>query len=1211
MLDASGTVVMANPAAARMLGIADEELRGCKVSDLAVRAIREDSSPFPFEEHPALGTLRTGQPQAEVLMGVPQPDESLRWLLINTWPLFRSGQPHPYAAVATFTDVTARKQKEEALQESERRMRSLFENTQDAIFLISLDGVHLAANQQAADMLGYSVDELIGLKTTEVVAPDEHADTIQVREALLASGSVPLYTRTFRRRNGEEFPVEVNVSLVRDAAGRPLYVQSIARDITARRRAEQQLRESEERYRLLAEHATDMIARYDPAGVFLFVSPACESLLGYKSADLVGRSIYDLFDPDQVADLVEQHRAILANTGTHTIRYRLRTRAQGYIWVESTATAIRDPDTGEAIEIVAATRDITARHRAEQALRESEERYRELFTEASLRAQELALLQRVQSAVASELDLDALLRTIVEAIAETYGYTLVSLYLLDGDVLRLQHQVGYERFITEIPITMGVSGRAIRTGQALLIEDVRTDPAFLGAVANITSEVAVPLFDEGRVVGLLNVESVQGVTLGEDDLRVMRELGQQASLAISRARVYTAARQELAERRRAEEALRESEERFRQLAENVRDVFWLADPATGRLLYINPAYEKIWGRSCQDLYDDPLSFLQGVHPDDRQRVREGQPRQMDGTYDEEYRVVRPDGSVRWVRARAFPVYNEQGRPYRVVGTAEDITRQKQVADALAESERRYRELVEGASDIVFAVDLRGRFTYVNPAGLRLTGYQIDEVLGRHFTDLIAPEWRVSVSDFYRAQLRRRVPETRTEIPILTRGGEECWLEQTVTLITEEGRPVGVQSIARDVSERRRAEQAEQEQRHLAEVLRDSIAALSRSLDLDIVLERILTNLRRVVQAELTNIVLIDSASGKGHIARQRGYAELGLLGAIPPGPVAIGELEIFAEMFRTGQPIVVPDRTIDPRWRLPDPVGLRAYVGVPIRSEGRVIGFLNLDSLEPGAFSERDAERLLVFADQAAIAIRNAQLYEAAERNLRELTERNNELDAFSYTVAHDLRAPLGIIVGYLHLLMEMDLPPDVRSIVQTLEDRAAHMAEIIGALLQLAEIRHTSEVIAATQMRPLVEQAIARAEDIITDRGVSVSIEGDLPPAMGYSPWLEEVFANLISNAVKYIGKDNPDPRVVVRGTQHGAVVRYEVQDNGLGIKPEDQSHLFEMFTRFHRHEGSGSGLGLPIVRRIITRLHGELGVQSTPGEGTVFWFTLPAVES
>jgi diguanylate cyclase (GGDEF)-like protein len=166
----------------------------------------------------------------------------------------------------------------------------------------------------------------------------------------------------------------------------------------------------------------------------------------------------------------------------------------------------------------------------------------QLITAAVRQSQELSLLHQVRTAIARELDLTNIVKRIVEAVAETFGYTLVSLYLREGDVLVLQHQVGYDHVIPTIPINQGIAGRVVRTGESVFLDDVKSDPTFLGALEGIISEVAVPIFDEGKPVGVLNIESRHGVTLTKADLRLMLALSDQISVAIGRARLYTALR---------------------------------------------------------------------------------------------------------------------------------------------------------------------------------------------------------------------------------------------------------------------------------------------------------------------------------------------------------------------------------------------------------------------------------------------------------------------------------------------------------------------------------------------------------------------------------------------------------------------------------------------------------------------------------------------
>ncbi|MCS7289991.1 MAG: sensor domain-containing diguanylate cyclase [Roseiflexus sp.] len=182
--------------------------------------------------------------------------------------------------------------------------------------------------------------------------------------------------------------------------------------------------------------------------------------------------------------------------------------------------------------------ELTERRRIEAELRESEQQMRHLYSVTRRQAQELHLIGQVREAIAREIDLPALFRTIVESIAATFGYTLVCLYLRDGDDLILQHQVGYLNHLDRIPLGKGIMSRTILSGQPILVANVRSDPDFIGVTDNIVSEICVPLRDQDRVIGALTIESIDGVVLTEDDLRLMIELAGHINVAIERARLY-------------------------------------------------------------------------------------------------------------------------------------------------------------------------------------------------------------------------------------------------------------------------------------------------------------------------------------------------------------------------------------------------------------------------------------------------------------------------------------------------------------------------------------------------------------------------------------------------------------------------------------------------------------------------------------------------
>ena len=215
---------------------------------------------------------------------------------------------------------------------------------------------------------------------------------------------------------------------------------------------------------------------------------------------------------------------------------------------------------------------------------------------------------------------------------------------------------------------------------------------------------------------------------------------------------------EITKRKQAEDALQESEERFRQIAENINEVFYLTDLKQLKIMYVSPAYEDIWGRSCQSLYEDSTSFLETIHPEDREHANACFHRKYEGEETQlEYRIIRPDGTMRWIWDRCFLVRNESGEVYRVCGVAEDITERKQAQTALlrvneelekrvevrtAELYRREQEfkaLVENSPDMISRLDTQLRHLYVSPVVERVTGIAASAFIGKTISEMGFPE----------------------------------------------------------------------------------------------------------------------------------------------------------------------------------------------------------------------------------------------------------------------------------------------------------------------------------------------------------------------------------------------------------------------------------------------------------------------------------------
>jgi two-component system sensor histidine kinase/response regulator len=240
-----------------------------------------------------------------------------------------------------------------------------------------------------------------------------------------------------------------------------------------------------------------------------------------------------------------------------------------------------------------------------------------------------------------------------------------------------------------------------------------------------------------------------------------------------------------------------------------------------------------------------------------------------------------------------------------------------------------------------------------------------------------------------------------------------------------------------------------------------------------------------------------------------------------------------------------------------------------------------------------------------------AQANQVLQISNQALKMRNEELDAFAQTVAHDLKNPLGNVLGYASLLAE-HYPQlndaDRSNAVECITRASLNMMGIIDGLLLLARVGSAEVKLTPLNMGLIVHQALERLVGPLKDAGAQVTLPDNWPGAMGYAPWVEEIWINYLSNGLKYGGQP---PALTLGGeSQPGGMVRFWVGDNGEGLSAEQQSHLFIPFTRLQAGKVSGHGLGLSIVRRIIEKLGGEVGVDSQPDEGSQFYFTLPQLK-
>ena len=424
------------------------------------------------------------------------------------------------------------------LEHSEERFRALSEVASEGV-LIHDQGVVLDVNQAGADLLGYPLSELIGQNVLNVVAPE-------MRDMALAHlhvGDDGPHESVGLRKDGATFPAEVLGKHIH-YRGRSVRV-TVVRDLTERKRAEAALREAEHKYRTLVEYNPAVVYTnaVDDSSSTIYISQQVEALTGYTSAEwMADPELWEkLIHPDDYPSVMAEHTRTNTTREPFRMEYRLVARNEQVVWVRDEAVLIWAGNDQPAFWH-GYLLDITGLKKVETAQRESEQRYRDLFISAQRQAQDLALLDKVRTALARELELPNVIRTVVESIAQTLGYTLVSIYLVEGDELVLRYQIGYRHVIERLPRGQGVLWRAVQSGEPVLIKDVRSEPAFLAAESDSVSEIGVPLTEQSQPMGVLNVESIHGVPLDEADLQVMIAVGLQASIAIERASLHAQVR---------------------------------------------------------------------------------------------------------------------------------------------------------------------------------------------------------------------------------------------------------------------------------------------------------------------------------------------------------------------------------------------------------------------------------------------------------------------------------------------------------------------------------------------------------------------------------------------------------------------------------------------------------------------------------------------